>query len=371
MMEELFSHVLQRALTELLRDAADLLITYYLIYRVLLVLRGTRAVQIGLGLAFLIVLYGVSKYFELGTLFAILGTVLPSAILIIVVVFQDDIRRGLMRMGSGAFLGTGRYQEVRVIDEVISAATELARHRMGAIIAFEQDANLDEFVGSHKGTEIDAAVTSQLLVSLFVPEAMNKLHDGAVIIRDLRIAKAGVFFPFTQGRVIDESFGSRHRAALGITEETDAVLVVVSEERGSVSFCFNGNIVSDLDGPRLRATLEGIFSPKKSPKRPGAERLWSMLPSQLLRRRSRVPGVSIGKEPAPSEAPPSVRIRATMPSGMPSGLHPPVSSVGPDGSPLPATTKPLRKAAVKTGEGSKSGPAPEPPIPPRAPDEST
>jgi len=110
MMEELFSHVLQRALTELLRDSADLLITYYLIYRVLLVLRGTRAVQIGLGLAFLIVLYGVSKYFELGTLFAILGTVLPNAILIIVVVFQDDIRRGLMRMDSGAFLGTGRYQ---------------------------------------------------------------------------------------------------------------------------------------------------------------------------------------------------------------------------------------------------------------------
>src|SRR6187455_2607157 len=316
MMEELFGYVVQRALTELVRDAADLLITYYLIYRISLVLRGTRAVQIGLGLALLLVLYVVSKYFQLSTLFAILGTVLPSAILIIVVVFQEDIRRGLMRMGSGAWLGSGRYQEARVIDEVIAAATELARHRTGAIIAFEQDANLDEFVGSHKGVEVDAVVSQQLLVSLFLPEAMNKLHDGAVIIRDLRIAKAGVFFPFTQGRVIDESFGSRHRAALGITDETDAVLVVVSEERGSVSFCFNGNIVSDLDGPRLRAALEGIFSPKKSPKRPGAERLWSMLPSQLLRRRVRLAGVSTGKEVPPSEAPPpSVRIRATAPSG--------------------------------------------------------
>jgi uncharacterized protein (TIGR00159 family) len=374
MMEELFSHVLQRALTELLRDAADLLITYYLIYRVSLVLRGTRAVQIGLGLAFLLVLYGVSKYFELGTLFAILGTVLPSAILIIVVVFQEDIRRGLMRMGSGALIGTGRYQEQRVIDEVISAATELARHRIGAIIAFEQDANLDEFVGSHKGTEIDAAVSSQLLVSLFVPEGTNKLHDGAVIIRDLRIAKAGVFFPFTQGRVIDESFGSRHRAALGITEETDAVLVVVSEERGSVSFCFNGNIVSDLDGPRLRAALEGIFSPKKATKRPGpGERLWSMLPQQLLRRRSGLPHTA-GKEPTPSEAPASVRIRATIPSGMPAGLPsgiPP--ALGPDGAPAPAATKPLRKAAVKTGDGSsKSNPnIAVSSVPPRAPDESS
>jgi DNA integrity scanning protein DisA with diadenylate cyclase activity len=259
------------------------------------------------------------------------------------------------------------FTQGRVIDEVISASTELARHRMGAIIAFEQDANLDEFVGSHKGTEIDAAVSSQLLVSLFVPEAMNKLHDGAVIIRDLRIAKAGVFFPFTQGRVIDESFGSRHRAALGITEETDAVLVVVSEERGSVSFCFNGNIVSDLDGPRLRAALEGVFSPKKAPKRQGAgERLWSMLPSQLLRRRPRLPGVTASKEPVPSEAPPaSVRIRATVPSGM----H---SPVGPDGAPGAGAAKPLRKSPVKTtGEGPKAPASPEASIPPRAPDEST
>jgi uncharacterized protein (TIGR00159 family) len=366
MMEELFDSVLRRAITELLRDAADLLITYYLIYRISLVLRGTRAVQIGLGLAFLLGLYVISKYFQLSTLFAILGTVLPSAILIIVVVFQEDIRRGLMRMGSGAWLGTGRYQEVRVIDEVIAAATELARHRMGAIIAFEQDANLDEFVGSHKGTEIDAAVSSQLLVSLFVPEAMNKLHDGAVIIRDLRVAKAGVFFPFTQGRVIDESFGSRHRAALGITEETDAVLVVVSEERGSISFCFNGNIVSDLDGPRLRAALEGVFSPKKAPKRPGAERFWSVLPAQLLRLRSKVPPAP-SKEPAPSDAPPaSVRIRATAPAGL-------VTPAPGDGVPLPASTKPLRKTATtKSGETSKTNPGLQESVsPPRAPDESS
>jgi diadenylate cyclase len=367
MMEELFDSILRRALTELLRDAADLLITYYLIYRFTLVLRGTRAVQIGLGLSFLIALYVVAKYFQLTTLFAILGTVLPSAILIIVVVFQEDIRRGLMRMGSGAWLGTGRSQEVRVIDEVIAAATELARHRIGAIIAFEQDANLDEFVGSHKGTEIDAAVSSQLLVSLFVPEAMNKLHDGAVIIRDLRIAKAGVFFPFTQGRVIDDSFGSRHRAALGITEETDAVLVVVSEERGSISFCFNGNIVSDLDGPRLRAALEGVFSPKtKGAKAAGAERFWSVLPAQLLRRLSRVPAAPV--EPVVSEPPPpSVRIRATAPDG----LVNPTPSESPS---ISSSTKPLRKGPVtKSGsETSRTNPGlQDGPGVPRAPDEST
>jgi hypothetical protein len=97
---------------------------------------------------------------------------------------------------------------------------------------------------------------------LFLPESMNKLHDGSIVIRNLRIAKAGVFFPMPEGRVVDDSFGSRHRAALGITEETDAVVVIVSEERGTISFCFNGNIASNLDGPKLRTMLDAIFSPK-------------------------------------------------------------------------------------------------------------
>jgi diadenylate cyclase len=268
MLKELFGYLADRGAGELLRDVVDLLITYYLIYSVALILKGTRALQIGLGLGLIGSLYVVAKYLQLSTVFEILGTVLSSALLIIVVVFQHDIRRGLIRVGSGAWFGSARIQESRVIDEVIDAATELARHRTGAIIAFEQDANLDEFVGSNKGIEIDAAVASPLLVSLFVPEAMNKLHDGAVIIRDLRVAKAGVFFPMTQGRVMDASFGSRHRAALGITEETDAVLVVVSEERGSISFCFNGNIVPNLDGPRLRAALEGVFSRRSRSKQP-------------------------------------------------------------------------------------------------------
>jgi hypothetical protein len=114
----------------------------------------------------------------------------------------------------------------------------------------------------HKGHVLDAQVSRELLVTLFIPEGVNKLHDGAVIIRNYRIAKAGVFFPMPEGRVVDDSFGSRHRAALGITEETDAVVVIVSEERGTISFCFNGNIASNLDGAKLRTMLEAIFSPK-------------------------------------------------------------------------------------------------------------
>jgi diadenylate cyclase len=264
MLGSLLDYFAGRGVLELLRDFVDVAIVYYLAYRALLVLRGTRAMQVGIGLLLVFVLYVLSAQLHLVTLLSVLGALIPGAvILILVVVFQNDIRRGLMRMGSQSWFGFARARESQAIDEVVEAATELAKHRIGAIVAFEQDANLDEFVGVNKGHVLDAAVSSELLVSIFVPEGVNKLHDGAVIIRALRIAKAGVFFPMPDSRVLDASFGSRHRAALGITEETDAVVVVVSEERGTIGFCFNGNIVGNLDGPGLRRALEGVFSPRR------------------------------------------------------------------------------------------------------------
>jgi uncharacterized protein (TIGR00159 family) len=263
MPEALRAYFETRTFVHLSRDALDIFIVYYVIYRALLVLRGTRAMQIGVGLGMVSVLYVIALRLELTTVLNIMGTLFSSILLIIVVVFQSDIRRALQRVGSRAWFGRlNRTKEFRVIEEVVEAATDLARHRIGALITFEQDANLDEFVGVHKGHTIDAQITKELLVSLFIPEAVNKLHDGSVIIRNFRIAKAGVFFPMPEGRVVDDSFGSRHRAALGITEETDAVVVIVSEERGTISFCFNGNIATNLDGQKLRSMLLAIFSPK-------------------------------------------------------------------------------------------------------------
>lgn len=248
-------------------DVFDILVVTYVIYRALLVLRGTRAMQMGTGLGVIFVVYVVSKWAGFVTLVNLLSTLLSSIILIVVVVFQNDIRRGLMRVGSRAFFaGMARQQETRVIDEVVAAATELARHRVGALICFEQDANLDEFVVA-QGTTLDAAVQRELLVSLFVPDSLNKLHDGAVVIRNLRIAKGGVFFPMPDLKMLDKSMGSRHRAALGITEETDAVVVVVSEERGTISFCFNGNIVPNLDGASLKQALLGLFGQRARAKK--------------------------------------------------------------------------------------------------------
>lgn len=260
MLEGLLHLISKRPLFNVAVDIADILIVAYVVYRMLLVLRGTRAVQVGTGLGVVFLVYVVAKWAGLVTLFNLLSTLLSSVILIVVVVFQNDIRRGLMRVGARArFTGISGQREAHVIDEVVSAATELARHRMGALICLEQGANLDEFVVSG-GTTLDAVVESTLLVSLFVPDGVNKLHDGAVIIRNHRIARAGVFFPMPDMRGLDKSLGSRHRAALGVTEETDAVVIVVSEERGSISFCVNGNIVTNLDGASLRQALLGLFA---------------------------------------------------------------------------------------------------------------
>jgi len=306
------------------------------------VLRGTRAMQVGVGLAMVFVLYIVAQLLQLVTVLNIMGALISSMILIIVVVFQNDIRRGLQRVGSRAwFGGLVRTQESKLIDAVVEAATDLARHRIGALITFEQDANLDEFVGVHKGHVLDAQVTRELLVTLFIPEGVNKLHDGSVIIRNYRIAKAGVFFPMPEGRVVDDSFGSRHRAALGITEETDAVVVIVSEERGTISFCFNGNIASNLDGVKLRTMLEAIFSPKvrkKTRKAPAkAAREGSLVDAPLSRRTlDAITSLRGGDSPE--------SVRHSRRSAEPEAAHPRISLAEPEPSPARPRVRPTSEA---------------------------
>jgi diadenylate cyclase len=354
MLSELGAYFVERDLKGLAKDGLDIFLVYYLFYRSLLVVRGTRALQVGLGLGLIFVLYVFAQTARLATLQSVLGALFPqAALLLIIVVFQTDIRRALMRVGGQRWLGKSKAQESEVIDEVVEAATELARHRTGAIITFEQDANLDEFVGANKGHSIDAAVSRELLVSIFLPESMNKLHDGAVIIRNLRIAKAGVFFPMPEQRVLDASFGSRHRAALGITEETDAVVVVVSEERGSISFCFNGNIVSNLDGPGLRRALEGIFSPRAAARR-------TLKPAKERERGGA--RVSEAAEPETQTAD-----RPTSPSEPPPMLEatplPRTSALGtaPEEPPNEPAPPPLRKARAESTEVRPTETAPLPP----------
>jgi diadenylate cyclase len=366
MLDSLYAFFESLTPMQVVRDVLDIFLVYYIVYRALLVLRGTRAMQVGMGLAMVFVLYIVAQVLQLVTVLNIMGALISSMILIIVVVFQNDIRRGLQRVGSRAwFGGMARTQEAKLIDAVVEAATDLARHRIGALITFEQDANLDEFVGVHKGHVLDAQVTRELLVTLFIPEGVNKLHDGSVIIRNYRIAKAGVFFPMPEGRVMDDSFGSRHRAALGITEETDAVVVIVSEERGTISFCFNGNIASNLDGSKLRTMLEAIFSPKvrkksrKAPKAPAAadapmsrregatSRRAGDAPDSARRRAGdrepevAHPRISLAEPPDPSPVRPRVRPVSDAPPPLrPSLTPPPPVAIAPLRTPITTSAEP-------------------------------
>jgi diadenylate cyclase len=341
MLEGLLHLFSARPFMQIVRDVFDILIVAYVIYRALLVMRGTRAMQMGIGLLIVLLLYLAARTFHLTTLNTILSWILGSIILIVVVVFQNDIRRALIRMGSRAWLASGREQQSRVIEEVVAAATELARHRMGAIIAFEQDANVLEFC-TNAGIDIESVVTRELLVSMFVPESVNKLHDGAVLIRDLKIARAGVFFPMPETRVLDASLGSRHRAALGITEETDAVVVVVSEERGTISCCFSGNIVLNLDGQALRTMLLGQFGRAARKKQPAASssstatrKPGNTTLSSTSIPPNRIPSAPPGRVTAPSVAPPPTTPRiATTATTARMG---PVSSAMPRASTLSET----------------------------------
>jgi uncharacterized protein (TIGR00159 family) len=249
---------------DLLTTVADVLIIYYVVYRVLKLVRGTRAAQTMVGMALLGGLFFLAKKLDLFTVSWLFEKLIDYFIIFFVVIFQQDLRRALMQVGQNLFMRR-QYEETYVIEEIVQATVELAKQRIGALVVIERDADLSDHIGE-VGIELDARVTKELLVTLFIPEPQNHMHDGAVIIRNLRLQQAGTVLPLSANAKLDKQFGTRHRAAIGITEETDAVVVVVSEERGAVSLCFNGNIARDLDAATLRKALLGLFQKKKNNK---------------------------------------------------------------------------------------------------------
>lgn len=241
----------------------DAVIVFYLIYVVLLLIRGTRTVPMAIGLLVIVLLYLLSQKLRLATTYMLLDQFMEVAVIFALIIFQDDIRRALVRMGRFAWLLKAKQSQV--VEEVVRAASSLAQKSLGAIIVFEREAGLDEFV--NKGTELDATVTKELLYTIFIPRMENPLHDGAVIIKNLRIKEAGTLLPLSGNMHLGKSLGTRHRAALGITEETDAVAIVVSEERGAMSLCFEGRMSRNLDAESLRKALYGLFSEEKKRER--------------------------------------------------------------------------------------------------------
>lgn len=235
----------------------DLALVYYLIYRVLLTIRGTRAAQMVVGIVLVGAGFFVAERLELTTVSWLLDNVINYLIIIVIVVFQQDIRRALGKIGGSAYRWGQPTEDAVVVDEIVGAALQLARAKIGAIIVLEGEAALAELVDD--ATRLDARLTRQLLVSLFIPSRDNELHDGAVIVgKSRRVELARALLPLSRAADLGPEFGTRHRAALGITEDTDAVAVVVSEERGEISLCFRSSIARDLDAQTLRRALVGL-----------------------------------------------------------------------------------------------------------------
>ena len=253
-MSELWADLGGLGTRDILVSCIDILLVYYVIYRVLLTIKGTRAAQMVIGIVLIGGAFFAAERFEMTTVSWLLDNFIEY--FIIIVVFQQDIRRALMRIGQNVSR-FGRTQAIsHALEEVLAAAEQLAKARMGGIVVFEGELGLDEFIDH--GEIVDARISKELLVALFVPSRDNELHDGAVIIRDWRLQRAGTVLPLSRSDIASD-FGTRHRAALGITEETDAVAIVVSEERGEMSLCFKGNIARDLEIRELRTALQRLF----------------------------------------------------------------------------------------------------------------
>jgi len=265
-------------LSELLRrpaiawwDVLDIALVSFLIYELLLLIRGTRAVQMALSGGFLIGLFFLSRWLELETVNWVIRNLATYVVFAIIVLFQSDIRRALAHFGRAPFF---RYFERaasadETIEELVVAVTTLATRRIGAIIAIERQIGLRNYIEG--GIPIDAVMTYDLLVSIF--QLDSPLHDGAVIVQNDRIAAAACFLPLTVNPKLSKELGSRHRAAIGLTEENDSLAIVVSEETGRISLVAEGQIERGLDPDALRVRLRALISQAGARRAPVSSRV--------------------------------------------------------------------------------------------------
>jgi len=259
-----------------LRVFFDVALVYYVIYRMLLLIKGTRAVQMLFGLVVVIVFFIISQkqYLNLATAHWFIEQFIANFIIIVVIIFQHDIRRALAHFGRSSMLSGGSvFEETQVLEEIIKASVMLSSRKIGALIAIEREANLDDY--TEEGIKIDAVVTKDLLYSIFVPEHQNPLHDGALIVQQGRVTAAGCFLPLTNNNRVEKALGTRHRAGIGLSEETDAAIVIVSEESGTISIVYRGELTRELDANQMRDYLQRIFSAAPlNPSRPTLMQRW-------------------------------------------------------------------------------------------------
>lgn len=242
-------------------DLVDIAIVSFVVYQVMVLVRGTRAVQLVQGIAVLFLAYGLASWLRLYTLQAILGYlggIIPVALLVL---FQPELRRLLEQIGRGRFLWASggvleRDVALRLANDLARAARILGQRRIGALVVIERTTGLVDFIET--GVRLDALVSVPLLLNLFYPN--TPLHDGAAIIRGNRVVAAGCLLPLSESPLLSRALGTRHRAAVGVTEGTDAVAIVVSEETGTISLAREGSLARGLSEEELKATLIALFA---------------------------------------------------------------------------------------------------------------
>ena len=243
-------------------DVLDILIVSILVYELLKLIRGTRAVQMAIGIAAVVGLFYLSQGFHLETLNWLIRNIIGYVVFAVIVLLQADIRRALVHLGRGRLFRRleGKSADDDTVEELVVAATTLSAKKTGAIIVIERSIGLRNYIES--GITLDANLTYDLLVSIFQPT--SPLHDGAVIVQGDRIAAAACFLPLTINPRLNRELGSRHRAAIGVTEENDAVAIVVSEETGKISVVEDGDLEHDIDSERLRVRLKQVVTLRRA-----------------------------------------------------------------------------------------------------------
>ena len=240
-----------------LKDLVDILLVAVGIYYLLVIIQGTRAMRIALGIIFLVMLSTLSETFKLSTVQWLLSDFFAYLVIAIIILFQSEIRRALAQFGKNPFkrIDYRTDESLRTLEEICLAASLLATKRIGGIVLIEREQGLRNYIEA--GREIDAYVNYDLIISIFNPA--SPLHDGAIILQENRIASASSFLPLTTNPQLSTQLGTRHRAAIGVTEETDAVAVIISEETGAIRVSQYGRITKPLDGKGLMKVLSQIL----------------------------------------------------------------------------------------------------------------
>jgi len=238
------------------QDGVDIALLAIGIYFATNLVRGTRAVPMLIGLGMVYALHFLSAQFEIYSVNVLLSHVLGWSLVLFFIVFQNDIRRALTQVGTRPLFSAGdRVAQSQTVEELVRAATHLAGRRIGALVVLQNEVGLNEYIDV--GTRLDARVSRELITSIFLPA--SPIHDGALIVQNGRITAAGCFLPLTANPSVSKTLGTRHRAAIGLTEETDAVVLVVSEEDGAISLVREGTITRGVDAAALRTTLQRLL----------------------------------------------------------------------------------------------------------------